>query len=84
MTGAADDDRLARVDASVVSAALSHLQPLHREVLRKAQYMGWTTDQIAADLNIAEAAVKSQLHDALLSVRLFLTDPTQRPRPHSG
>jgi RNA polymerase sigma-70 factor (ECF subfamily) len=84
MTGAADDDRPERVDASVVSAALSHLQPLHREVLRKAHYMGWTTDQIAADLNLAEAVVKSQLHDALFSVRLFLTDPTQRSRPRSG
>jgi RNA polymerase sigma-70 factor (ECF subfamily) len=84
MSGAADDARPERVDASVVSAALSHLQPLHREVIRKAHYMGWTTDRIAADLNLADAAVKSQLHDALLSVRLFLSDPTQRSRPRSG
>jgi RNA polymerase sigma-70 factor (ECF subfamily) len=54
------------------------LQPLHREVIRKAQHLGWTTDQIAADLNIDEPVVKSQLHYALHTLRHLLIDPPLR------
>ena len=88
MTANGEDDRNARVGASradeankkpvdraLVSDALNRLQPLHREVIRKAQHLGWTTDQIAADLNIDEPVVKSQLHNALHTLRHFLVDP---------
>jgi RNA polymerase sigma factor (sigma-70 family) len=91
VTADADDDGCARADApradqanknsfdrALVSTALNQLQPLPREVVRKAYYLGWTTDQIAADLNITEPVVKSQLHDALHTVRHFLVDPTLR------
>jgi len=54
---------------------LNRLQPLDREVIRRAQHLGWTTDRIAADLHIAEPMVKSQLHSALHSLRQFLVDP---------
>jgi DNA-directed RNA polymerase specialized sigma24 family protein len=72
------DDRRASdnpVDRALVSAALNRLQPLDREVIRRAQHLGWTTDRIAADLHIAEPMVKSQLHSALHSLRRFLADP---------
>lgn len=91
MTADGNDDRLARVNASraddvranapdrsVVSQALNRLQPLHREVITRAYYMGWTTDQIAADLSIADSAVKAALHSALHTVRHMLGDPTLR------
>ncbi|MDT5238700.1 MAG: polymerase sigma-70 factor, subfamily [Mycobacterium sp.] len=91
MTADCGDDRHAHIDASraheankkpvdreLVSEALNRLQPLHREVIRKAQHLGWTTDQIAADLNIDEPVVKSQLHYALHTLRHLLIDPPLR------
>jgi RNA polymerase sigma-70 factor (ECF subfamily) len=93
MTAGADDHRFPRIDASGadevntkrfdhvrVSAALSQLQPLHRDVIRKAYYLGWTTDHIAADLNMAEPVIKSQLHCAVHNVQRLLVDPTLRRR----
>jgi DNA-directed RNA polymerase specialized sigma24 family protein len=68
----ATDDPVAR---ALVSEALNRLQPLDREVIRRAQHLGWTTDRIAADLHIAEPAVKSQLHSALHTLRQLLADP---------
>ena len=91
MTADADAVRLARIDSSLadkmdrkpfdralVSEAFNQLHPLHREVLRKAYCLGWTTGQIAADLNVTEAVVKSRLHYALRSLRFTLIDPTPR------
>jgi RNA polymerase sigma-70 factor (ECF subfamily) len=72
------DDKL--FDPELLSEAWNQLHPWHRELIRKAHYLGWTTRQIAADLNVAESIVKSQLHDALHSLRLSLTDPTLRSR----
>ena len=93
MTADADADRFARMDSFrddevdtklfdrvQVNKALNQLHPSHREVIRKAYYLGWTTGQIAADLNITEPLVKSQLHHALHTLRLSLIDPTLRPR----
>ena len=93
MTADADADRLARIDAIradevdtklfdrvLVNEALNQLHPSHREVIRKAYYLGWTTGQIAADLNVTEPLVKSQLHYALHTLRLSLIDPTLRER----
>jgi DNA-directed RNA polymerase specialized sigma24 family protein len=68
----ATDDPVAR---ALVSEALNRLQPLDREVIRRAQHLGWTTDRIAADLHIAEPIVKSQLHSALHTLRQLLADP---------
>jgi RNA polymerase sigma factor (sigma-70 family) len=91
VTAKADDDGCERADApradqankkpfdrALVSKALNQLQPLPREVIRRAYYLGRTTDQIAADLNVAEPVVKSQLHSALHTVQHFLVDPTLR------
>ena len=88
MTADADADRFARIDGFradevdtklfdrvLVNEALNQLHPSHRDVIRKAYYLGWTTGQIAADLNITEPLVKSQLHHALHTLRLSLIDP---------
>ena len=44
----------------------------HRAVIYRAFYQGWTTDRIADDLKITEAAVKSRLHDGLHALRFPL------------
>lgn len=78
MTANGGDNRRASdnpVDRALVSEALNRLQPLDREVIRRAQNLGWTTDRIAADLHIAEPVVKSQLHSALHTLRQFLANP---------
>ena len=67
-------------DPELLSEAWNQLHPLHRELIRKAHYLGWTTGQIAADLNVTEPFVKSQLHDALHAMRRSLTDPSLRSR----
>jgi RNA polymerase sigma-70 factor, ECF subfamily len=72
------DDQL--LDPELLSEAWNQLHPLHRELIRKAHHLGWTTGEIAADLNVAEPLVKSQLHDALHAMRLSLTDPSPRSR----
>jgi RNA polymerase sigma-70 factor (ECF subfamily) len=41
-------------------------------VITRSYYLGWTTAQIADDLRIAEAFVKSRLHFALQALRLAL------------
>jgi DNA-directed RNA polymerase specialized sigma24 family protein len=72
------DDEL--FDPELLGEAWTQLQPWHRELIRKAHYLGWTTRQIAADLNVTEPIVKSELHYALHSIRLNVTDPTLRSR----
>ncbi len=48
--------------------ALSRLSAQHREVIHQAHYLGRTTVEIAADLDITEYLVKSMLHNALHSL----------------
>jgi RNA polymerase sigma-70 factor (ECF subfamily) len=72
------DDKL--FDPELLGEAWNQLHPSHRELIRKAHHLGWTTRQIAADLNVAEPIVKAQLHYALHSLRLSLTDPSLRSR----
>jgi RNA polymerase sigma-70 factor (ECF subfamily) len=72
------DDKL--FDPELLGEAWNQLQPWHRELIRKAHYLGWTTRQIAADLNVAEPIVKSQLHYALHAMRRSLTDLSLRSR----
>jgi RNA polymerase sigma-70 factor (ECF subfamily) len=62
-------------DRRRVSDAFNQLHPSHREVIRKAYYLGWTTGQIAADLNVTEPVAKSCLHYALHAWRLSLNHP---------
>lgn len=86
MSADTEADRRARVDAFradevdteldrvLVNEAWKQLRPSHREVLRRAHHLGWTTRQIAADLNASEPWVKSQLHYALRTLRLALIE----------
>ena len=46
----------------------------HRAVIERSYYRGWTTAQIAADLDIAEGTVKSRLHYAVRALRLSLQE----------
>jgi RNA polymerase sigma-70 factor (ECF subfamily) len=57
------------LDRLLLSGALAQLSPLHRAVIRRSYYQGWTTAQIAADLDIAEGTVKSRLHYAMRRCR---------------
>jgi DNA-directed RNA polymerase specialized sigma24 family protein len=67
-------------DPELLSEAWNQLHSSHRELIRKAHHLGWTTGEIATDLNVTEPLVKSQLHDALHAMRLSLTDLTLRSR----
>ncbi|SCX03273.1 sigma factor-like helix-turn-helix DNA-binding protein [Mycolicibacterium fluoranthenivorans] len=52
-------------DRAAILNALKSLQPLHRNLIRRAHYLGSTTEQMAAELGIDEATVKRELHRAL-------------------
>jgi RNA polymerase sigma-70 factor (ECF subfamily) len=67
-------------DPELLSEAWNQLHPSHRELIRKAHHLGRTTGEIAADLNVPEPLVKSQLHYALHAMRLSLTDLSMRSR----
>ena len=43
-------------------------------MIRRSYYLGWTTAQIADDLQIAEGTVKSRLHYAVRALRLRLQE----------
>ena len=62
------------LDRLLLSGALAQLSSLHRAVIRRSYYQGWTTAQIAADLDIAEGTVKSRLHYAMRALRLTLQE----------
>ena len=57
---------------SLIGDALAQLSAEHRAVVVRAYYLGWTTMEIADDLQIAESTVKSRLHHALRALRLTL------------
>jgi DNA-binding GntR family transcriptional regulator len=83
------DDAGTLFDRVLVSEALKQLPPSHREVLHKAHHLRRTTRQIAADLNVTDAAAKSLLHHALHTLRLTMiemagdrNDRTTRSRQH--
>ncbi|HZA09170.1 MAG TPA: sigma factor-like helix-turn-helix DNA-binding protein [Mycobacterium sp.] len=94
MTADSDVGRLGRIDPSRaneldklfdrvwVSEALNQLHPSHREVIHKSYYLGWTTGQIAADLDVTEPVVKSRLHYALHTLRLTVIERTLGTRSH--
>ena len=62
------------LDRLLISTALAELSEDHRAVIRRAYYQGWTTGQIAADLQIPEGTVKSRLHYAVRALRLGLQE----------
>lgn len=64
----------AALDRLLVGDALARLSEDHRAVIRRAYYRGWTTAQIASDLDIAEGTVKSRLHYGVRALRLALQE----------
>lgn len=58
----------------LVGDAMAQLSAEHRAVVRRSYYEGWTTEQIAADLQIPEGSVKLRLHDALWALRQMLQE----------
>ena len=71
---AGPDEVNAALDRMLLSGALAQLSPAHRAVIRRSYYDGWTTAQIAADLEIAEGTVRSRLHYAVQALRLILQE----------
>ncbi len=71
---AGPDEIDSAVDRLLLGGALARLSPAHRHVIRRSYYQGWTTAQIAAELDIAEGTVKSRLHYALRALRLTLEE----------
>ena len=53
------------LDRLLLGDAMAQLSHEHRAVIRRSYYLGWTTAQIAEDLQIAEGTVKSRLHYAV-------------------
>lgn len=68
------DEVNAALDRLVLGDAIAQLSAEHRAVIRRSYYLGWTTSQIAADLQIAEGTVKSRLHYAVRMLRLTLQE----------
>ena len=68
------DEVNAALDRLLMADAMTQLSPEHRAVVERSYYRGWTTAQIATDLDIAEGTVKSRLHYALRALRLTLQE----------
>ena len=64
----------AALDRLLLGDAMAQLSQEHRAVIRRSYYLGWTTTQIAEDLQIAEGTVKSRLHYAVRALRLTLQE----------
>jgi RNA polymerase sigma-70 factor (ECF subfamily) len=58
----------------VVADAMRQLSVEDRVVIYLSYYQGWTTSRIAANLELTEAAVQSQLHTGLGALRLALRE----------
>ena len=56
-------------DRQLIGGALAQLSADQRAVICRSYYEARTTAQIADDLQIAEAAVKSRLHYAVRALR---------------
>ena len=68
------DEVDAALDRLLLADAMAQLSAEHRAVIERSYYRGWTTAQIAADLDIAEGTVKSRLHYAVRALRLTLQE----------
>ncbi|MDI3314666.1 MAG: sigma-70 family RNA polymerase sigma factor [Mycobacterium sp.] len=64
----------AALDRLLIADAMAQLSAEHRAVIDRSYYRGWTTAQVAADLQIPEGTVKSRLHYALRALRLTLQE----------
>jgi RNA polymerase sigma-70 factor (ECF subfamily) len=64
----------AALNRLLIGGALAQLSPEHRAVIWRSYYLGWTTAQMADDLETAEGTVKSRLHYALRALRLTLRE----------
>src|SRR5260370_6578541 len=71
---AGPDEVNSALDRMLIPDALAQLSSEHRAVVRRSYYQGWTTAQIAEDLQIAERTVKSMLHYAMRALRLTLQE----------
>jgi RNA polymerase sigma-70 factor (ECF subfamily) len=71
---ASPDEVDGALDRMLIGDALAQLSPEHRAVVSRSYYQGWTTTQIANDLQIPEGTVKSRLHYAIRALRLTLQE----------
>ena len=71
---AAPDEVDSTLDRLLIADAMAQMSAEHRAVVERSYYRGWTTAQIAADLDIAEGTVKSRLHYAVRALRLTLQE----------
>lgn len=71
---AGPDEVDSALDRMLLTTAMSQLSEDHRAVICRAYYQGWTTAQIADDLQIAEGTVKSRLHYAVRALRLNMQE----------
>jgi RNA polymerase sigma-70 factor, ECF subfamily len=71
---AGPDEVNTALDRLLIGDAMAQLSPEHRAVIRRSYYLGWSTAQIAEDLDIAEGTVKSRLHYAVRALRLTLQE----------
>jgi RNA polymerase sigma-70 factor (ECF subfamily) len=78
LDGAPEDTAPNEVDSALdrllIGDAMAQLSADHLAVIRRSYYLGWSTAQIAADLDIAEGTVKSRLHYAVRALRLTLQE----------
>ena len=68
------DEMSLALNRALVGDAMAQLSAEHRAVVGRSYYQGWTTAQIAGDLEIAEGTVKSRLHYALRALRQALLE----------
>jgi RNA polymerase sigma-70 factor (ECF subfamily) len=71
---AGPDEVDAALDQMLIGEALARLSAEHRAVIWRSYYRGWTSAQIADDVQIAEGTVKSRLHYAVRALRLTLQE----------
>jgi DNA-directed RNA polymerase specialized sigma24 family protein len=76
MTADPADEADKVLDRVLLGEAFKQLADPDRAVILKAYYLGLTTQEIAAELNITDAVVKHRLHTALRFLRLRLIEPT--------
>jgi len=70
----APDEVDSALDRMLIADALAQMSAEHRAVIERSYYRGWTTAQIATDLDIAEGTVKSRLHYAVRALRLTMQE----------
>ena len=71
---AGPDEVESALNRMLLGEAIAALSDDHRAVIRRAYYQGWSTAQIASDLDIAEGTVKSRLHYGVRALRLRLQE----------